>query len=165
MFGLFGVVLSGFILMFSIRVSQWGLERNGVSMTILAIGACMIMIGAAQPEWTAPRVLRPLLEFGERSYEIYLTHMFVVFACFEVFLQAGKPMQSVPLLFAATLMISALIGDLTARWFSEPMNRRLRKLFGQESNQMLAVRPAVPSAPGPRPWDQLAAGSDQGRDN
>ena len=76
---------------------------------------------------------------GEHSYEIYLTHMFVVFAFFELFLQAGKPMLAVPVFFIATLLTSAVVGRLTARTFSEPMNHRLRKLFGRESHPPLSV--------------------------
>ena len=138
-FGIAGAAMMGFILMFSIRASQWGLERNGLNMTFLALGTCMIMIVVAQTDWTASRVLRPFLTMGECSYEIYLTHMFVVFAFFEVFLRAGKPMHAVPLLFVATLLTSVLVGTLTARLFSEPMNRRLRKLFGRETNRLAPV--------------------------
>jgi peptidoglycan/LPS O-acetylase OafA/YrhL len=136
---IFGAVSMVFILGFSIRVSEWGLERNGLSMTILAIGTCMTIIAAAQMNWTAPRAMRPLIALGERSYEIYLTHMFVVFALFEIFLQAGRPVRGVPLLFIATVLASALVGNLTARLFAEPMNRALRKLFGQESNRLASV--------------------------
>jgi peptidoglycan/LPS O-acetylase OafA/YrhL len=138
-FGIVGAGLMGFILMFSIRASQWGLESNGLNMTILAIGTCMIMIVAAQMNWMVSRVMRPFLTMGERSYEIYLTHMFVVFAFFELFLQAGKPMQAVPLFFVSTLLTSALVGTLTARFFSEPMNRRLRKFFGRETSRLVSV--------------------------
>ena len=138
-FGIAGAAMMGFILMFSIRASQWGLERNGLNMTFLALGTCMIMIVVAQTDWTASRVLRPFLTMGECSYEIYLTHMFVVFAFFEVFLRAGKPMHAVPLLFVATLLTSVLVGTLTARLFSEPMNRHLRKLFARETNRLASV--------------------------
>ena len=143
MFGLFGVLLMSFILLFSIRANQWGLAGNGLDMTILAIGTCMIMIVGAQTEWTAPGVMRPLLMLGERSYEIYLTHMFVVFAFFELFLRAGRPIPAIPLLFLATLLMSALAGSLTARFFSEPMNRRLRRWFERDSGRLNSV--VVPS--------------------
>jgi len=80
---------------------------------------------------------------GERSYEIYLTHMFVVFAFFELFLRAGRPIPAIPLLFLATLLMSALAGTLTARLFSEPMNRRLRRWFERDSGRLNSV--VVPS--------------------
>lgn len=149
-FGFFGVLLMGFILLFSIRAGQWGLAGSGLDMTILAIGTCLILIVAAQTEWTAPGPTRPLLTLGERSYEIYLTHMFVVFALFELFLRAGKPMQAVPLLFLGAVLTSAVVGTLTARLFSEPMNRRLRRYFGRESGRLNSVvadsRESTPAA-------------------
>jgi peptidoglycan/LPS O-acetylase OafA/YrhL len=138
-FAFSGAALMGFILMFSIRASQWGLESNALNMTILAMGTCMIMIVAAQTRWAASGVVRPLLAMGEHSYEIYLTHMFVVFAFFELFLRAGKPMLAIPVFFIATILTSAQVGRMTARTFSEPMNRRLRKLFRRESHPPLSV--------------------------
>jgi peptidoglycan/LPS O-acetylase OafA/YrhL len=98
----------------------------GPAFTFLAIGACMIIAAAAQTEWRAPRVLRPLLSLGQRSYEVYLTHMFVVFAFFQVFLTTGKQMRFVPLLFIVTIVVSAFVGEAVALLYSEPMNRSLR---------------------------------------
>jgi peptidoglycan/LPS O-acetylase OafA/YrhL len=63
---------------------------------------------------------------GQRSYEIYLTHMFLVFALFELFIEAGKPLWGAPLLFGAVILGAGVIGALTARLYSEPMNRLLR---------------------------------------
>jgi len=99
-------------------------------MTILAIGTCMVITAAAQTEWRGPRVLAPFLLLGQRSYEVYLTHMFVVFGFFHFFLVAGKPMWAVPLLFIAVILIAAILGELVARFYSEPMNRWLRKRWG-----------------------------------
>jgi peptidoglycan/LPS O-acetylase OafA/YrhL len=122
-----------FILGFTIQANKWGLERNGLSMTIVAVGACMLIVVAAQTKWTAPAVFRPLLRTGEHSYEIYLTHVFVVFAFFDLFLEFGKPLWAVPLLFIGTLPTAVALGALVARAFSEPMNRWLRKRWGQNS--------------------------------
>jgi hypothetical protein len=70
--------------------------------------------------------------------------MFIVFAFFELFLQAGKPIHEVPLLFIGTLLGSVVLGTLTAKRFSEPMNQYLRKRMGQESNRLGSVL-AAPS--------------------
>jgi peptidoglycan/LPS O-acetylase OafA/YrhL len=91
-FGGFGTALLIFSLCFSIRAYRLGLGRSGLNMTILSAGACMIVAASAQTEWKSPRVLSPLLRLGQRSYEVYLTHMFVVFAFFQLFITAGKPM-------------------------------------------------------------------------
>ena len=102
-------------------------ERSGLDMTVLALGACFFILFAAQTEWKAPRLLRPLLQLGERSYEIYLAHMFVVFAAFDFFVARGKPMRGVPVLFAAVILVSFVLGELIARFYSEPLNRWLRR--------------------------------------
>ena len=96
-------------------------------MTILALGTCMVIAAAAQAQWRSPRLLRPLAMLGERSYEVYLTHMFVVFAFFDLFVSFGKPMRAVPLLFITVILVGSVLGALIARLYSEPMNRILRE--------------------------------------
>jgi peptidoglycan/LPS O-acetylase OafA/YrhL len=134
-----GAALLIFILCFSVRASAWGLGRNGLDMSILAFGTCAIVVAAAQTRWRAPRVAGLILSLGERSYEVYLTHMFIVFALFELFLRVGKPMAAVPALFVAALVISGLSGVVVARFYSEPMNRRLRKRFGDGPHELGSV--------------------------
>jgi peptidoglycan/LPS O-acetylase OafA/YrhL len=67
---------------------------------------------------------------GRYSYEIYLTHMFVVFSFFELFLLAGKPMRGVPILFIFVILVAALLGAGVANLYSEPANRFLRNKAG-----------------------------------
>ena len=108
-------------------------------MTILAVGACMLIACAAQTQWRAPRLARPLLAYGRRSYEIYLTHMFVVFAGFDLFLKAGKPMRGVVLLFVAVIVTAGVLGELVGRFYSEPANRWLRARFGDGPKRLGSV--------------------------
>ncbi len=89
-------------------------------MSVLALATCMLITAASQPNWTSPGVLRPLAQLGQRSYEVYLTHMFVVFAFFHLFLLAGKPMFAVPLLFLAVIFVSTLLGEIVARVTPSP---------------------------------------------
>jgi peptidoglycan/LPS O-acetylase OafA/YrhL len=128
-----GSTLLVFCLGFSRDVSRLGLDRAGLDMTLLAVGTCMLIVAAAQTGWRAPRIFKPLLAYGRRSYEVYLTHMFVVFACLGLFMRAGKPMRSIPLLFLAVIVLSGLLGELVARFYSEPANHWLRARFGDES--------------------------------
>ena len=131
------------LLIFTICFSNWtaslGLRRNGLDMTIVAAGTCMIVAASAQTHWTSSPVFRPLLRLGQRSYEVYLTHMFIVFACFQLFLAAGKPMEAVPALFIAVILISGLFGEVIARFYSEPMNRFLRNRWGDGPNTLGSV--------------------------
>jgi peptidoglycan/LPS O-acetylase OafA/YrhL len=142
-FGILGVALLIFTLGFSIRANIWGLGRNGLSMSILAAGTCMLISVAAQTQGKAPRILTPLLKLGQRSYEIYLTHVFIVLALFHSFIAAGKPMPYIPALFLTVLLLAALLGELVARSYSEPMNRWLRKRWGDSPERLGSVIPSV----------------------
>jgi peptidoglycan/LPS O-acetylase OafA/YrhL len=129
-FGIIGTTLLAFSRGFSISAYIWGLGRNGLNMTILAAGTCMLIAMVAQTHWRAPRILTPLLRLGQRSYEIYLTHVFVVLGFFSLFVAAGKPIRYVPALFIAVILTAGLLGELVARGYSEPMNRWLRQQWG-----------------------------------
>ena len=122
------------ILGFSIRVATWGLTRRGLDMTILAVGTCMVIAAVTQSDWRAPRFVAPLLNLGQRSYEVYLTHMFVVFGLFQLFLLRGKPTSGVPALFVVVIVTAGLLGDVVARLYSEPMNRLIRKRYAPTAN-------------------------------
>jgi peptidoglycan/LPS O-acetylase OafA/YrhL len=126
-----GIALLVLILGFGSMPFLHGLDRQGLEETILAIGTCLVIIAAAQTRWKSPRVFAPLLKLGQRSYEVYLTHMFVVFAFFDLFVKMDKPMWAVPGLFIVTIVVSALLGDLVANLYSEPINRFLRTRSGE----------------------------------
>jgi peptidoglycan/LPS O-acetylase OafA/YrhL len=134
-----GTVLVLFILGLSKQAEAWGLERAGLDMTILALGSCMVIAAAAETRWKSPRVFLPLITLGRRSYEVYLTHMFVVFALFGLFKSAGRSPGAVPLLFIGVILISGLLGELVARFYSEPMNRRIRQRFGDGPDRLGSV--------------------------
>jgi peptidoglycan/LPS O-acetylase OafA/YrhL len=144
--GVVGAGLVTFILGFSLLAYQWGLGRYGLEMTLLAIGTCLCIVVFAQTAFTAPRVLWPLLKIGQYSYEIYLTHMFVVFAFFALFLNAGKQMRFVPPLFIAVVLVSAALGAIVAELYSDPMNRLLRTRFFRPATSMHASNLQVRAA-------------------
>lgn len=134
-----GTVLILFILGFSHTARAWGFERCGLDMTILAVGSCMVIAAAAQTRWKSPCIMLPLITLGRRSYEVYLTHMFVVFALFALFKSAGRSLGAVPVLFISVILISGLLGELVARFYSEPMNRRIRQRFGDGPDRLGSV--------------------------
>jgi len=134
-----GMALLIFSLGFSNQADAWGLVDSGLDMPIVAIGSCMIIAAAAQTRWTSPRVVLPLLKLGQRSYEVYLTHMFVVFAFFDLLVSMGKSLRAVPMLFISVILVSSLLGVLVARFYSEPMNRLLRKRWGDGPDRLGSV--------------------------
>ena len=81
----------------------------------------------------------PLLLLGRRSYEIYLTHMFVVFTLFGAFQSAAPSLVAIPVMFISVIVLSGLLGELVARFYSEPMNRWLRQRFGDGPEKLGSV--------------------------
>ena len=134
-----GVALILFILV-GLRVAYVPLiSRTGLDMTVIGVGACLVIVAAAQSGWRGPRVLEPLLGLGRRSYEVYLTHMFVVFAFFGIFMRGGHPLWAVPVLFVVTVVVAAVVGELVGRYFSEPVNRWLRERWSEGPRQLGSV--------------------------
>ena len=99
----------------------------------------MFIAATAQTQWKAPRILSPLLKLGQNSYEIYLTHVFVVFGLLSLFLKAGKPLSLVAVYFVGTVLISGLLGAAVARLYSEPMNRLLRSKLGNSGRKAPSI--------------------------
>ncbi len=141
--GVTGAALVCFILGCSLKAYAWGLGHTGLDMTVLAVGTCMLIAVAAETQWTAPRLLAPVQWLGQRSYEVYLTHMFVVVALFSVFVHIGKPLRGVPALFVIVVLIAGALGAAMARFYSEPMNRLLRKRFGDSAGRLGSVVDSV----------------------
>lgn len=131
--GAIGLALLTFSLCFSIKAYIWGLGRNGLNMTVLSVGTCLVIIAATQSSWRAPRLLSPILILGRKSYEIYLTHVFVVIAFFAIFVKLGKPLPLVPLLFLAVIASAGVLGWLVSAFYSEPMNRLIRGKAGDDA--------------------------------
>ncbi len=134
-----GIALLILNLCFSIRAYAWEFGRYGLNFTILALATCMIIVAAAQTRWRSPRLFTAFLPFGRRSYEIYLSHMFVVFGFFHLFVSLGKPLRAIPVLFIAVILVAGVLGEFVARFYSEPMNRWLRKKWGEGPEKLGTV--------------------------
>ena len=134
-----GVAFLAFVLAHPFWVHFMEYPRNGLDMTIVGLGTCMVIVAAAETRWNSPGALAPFLLLGRRSYEIYLTHMFVVFALLHIFLAAGKPMIGVPVFFLGVILLGAGLGEFVARFYSEPMNRWLRRRLGDGPEKLGSV--------------------------
>lgn len=98
------------------------------TMLVLTLGCAAILV-AFHWGWGQRRLTRGtrwLRSFGFMSYEIYLTHMFVVFPLVGLFNLNGGTMRTGWLWFAPAFALSWLLGRLTDRLVSTPANRRLR---------------------------------------
>ena len=140
--GSVGAAIVSLSLILSWQAHRDWLGRAGLHMTVLGIGTAMFIAATAQTEWRAPRILAPLLKIGQYSYEVYLTHVFVVLTFFGLFLDAGSQMRLVPVLFVATILVSGFLGAAVARLYSEPMNNLLRNKLGHTARRLSPIQVA-----------------------
>ncbi|WP_228114629.1 acyltransferase [Stenotrophomonas sp. MYb238] len=122
----------------------WASFGNGY-MLVLTGSAAMLIAGLQQPGPGAPmRALGWLRAFGRLSYEIYLTHMFVVFALVALYRHGGSDVRSGFWWYLPLLALCWALGALVARFYSDPCDRALRRRW-------LGARGRdVPAPPGPR---------------
>jgi len=100
---------------------------DGLDVTVLSITAASALLGAG----TIPRALMlptaPFRWYGRSSYEIYLTHGFIVILGSQWFNDHKIPLNYAPAWLAGSVIAAGLLGYAVARWYSEPLNRRLRQ--------------------------------------
>lgn len=116
------------------------LGHTGLDDTTLSLATCLIMgvsvLRTANKSRTntshaSSKLLLPLRWFGRYSYELYLTHEFLVIwgvALYRRLHTATSPAGglSITIWVLAILLATAPLGFLLAHFVSEPLNRRLR---------------------------------------
>ncbi len=125
-----GAALS--ILIIAFRHTTWvlGLPKAGLNVTVLELGTALMLI-AMQLRFESGTArtysINALLRwFGRNSYEVYLTHMLVVWPMMRIFYDLHQPINSAPLWFLAITALSGVLGYVVAKFYSEPLNRRFR---------------------------------------
>ena len=107
---------------------RWLWPLLGDKILLLMTVAVMLMLVAFQR-----RPMRPvtgsgwLASWGRLSYEIYLTHMFVVYAAVALFRSTAIGMRWGFFCYLLALPLCWALGWLVARGFSQPCERWLRK--------------------------------------
>lgn len=121
------------------------LYSAGLDVTLLALGTCLLMIAIAQRDRPGARLTAPLRWFGRNSYEVYLTHMFLVTEAVALFASVRIPNGWGPAWYLAVLLASGFLGAVVARYYSEPLNRRLRSGTRVRAADRATPLPASPS--------------------
>ncbi|HEX6550750.1 MAG TPA: acyltransferase [Gammaproteobacteria bacterium] len=120
--GLAAVLLAGDVL--------WLTLRDGY-MLLLTFSVLCLVSGLYWREEAGWRHALPgfgwLRACGRLSYEIYLTHMFVVYAAVRLFRNLGGDMQSAYLWYLPVIVLCWALGWLVSRFISVPLDHRLRK--------------------------------------
>ena len=106
----------------------------GLDVSCLALGTCLLQIAIAQHNRAGWLATAPIRWFGRTSYEIYLTHAFVFLWGIQIFTAAEVRVIWTPVFYVGLSVLSGLLGAVVARFYSEPLNRRLRAHFYRKTN-------------------------------
>jgi peptidoglycan/LPS O-acetylase OafA/YrhL len=108
-----------------------GIARYGVNVTVLELGVALMLValGKGVGNRTLSIGTSWLRALGRWSYEIYLFHMIPLIWLIAWFRQSERPGYLIVVTYAAMLLASIAIGFVIHRYFSEPLNRKLRGSF------------------------------------
>ncbi|HET6807373.1 MAG TPA: acyltransferase [Frateuria sp.] len=120
--GLIGATLGGHWL--------WPWLHEGVMLLLTGSTLALLLAFRRQPP-RVPRGLRWLCHWGRLSYEIYLSHMFVVFALVRVFRWSGADARLGFLWYLPAFGLCWGLGVVVARGWSVPCERWLRRRRAQ----------------------------------
>ncbi|QNK02657.1 acyltransferase family protein [Dyella telluris] len=105
----------------------WQTMHNGYMLLLTASALCLVLASYWAPAGRAPwRGLGWLRSWGRLSYEIYLTHMFVVTAIVRLYKAMGSDLAHGYLWYLPALPLCWLLGKAVERYISVPAEQRLR---------------------------------------
>jgi peptidoglycan/LPS O-acetylase OafA/YrhL len=105
------------------------LGRSGTDDALLALSVCLVMAAVTLRRKHGSRWSASLRWFGRHSYELYLSHEFIVIAGVALYARLHLHHASrgtVAAFVVAMLVATAPLAWMLARWFTEPANRWLR---------------------------------------
>lgn len=103
---------------------KYAIGHTQTDVTVLGLGTCLMMLGRVLRPTAGRWGSAPLRWLGRYSYEVYLTHEFIVMGVLSLYLRMHR--GPVELWIAVVVALSGLLGFLVSRFVSEPMNRWLR---------------------------------------
>ncbi|WP_222613845.1 acyltransferase family protein [Undibacterium seohonense] len=100
---------------------------HGYSMLILCLSACLLVFAAQRLTPRSRWGWQWLANMGRLSYEIYLTHMFIVLSvCTAYRAYFGGNMRWTFVVYVPVVVACLLLGAVLERWVSTPAMRSLR---------------------------------------
>ncbi|WP_109127307.1 acyltransferase [Dyella sp. C11] len=119
--------ISLYLVMFEGKL-LWPVMHNGYMLVLTFSAGCLVLASAwARSNAAAARGLGWLRSWGRLSYEIYLTHMFVVFGVLRIWKATGGDFTYGYLWYLPALPLCWLLGKGIERYVSTPSERWLRR--------------------------------------
>lgn len=119
------------IFVFKGFVYKSGITDLGLNVTILSVGVSFILLWMHQKHQLKKEKNRMIYSWlrhmGTYSYEIYLTHMFVIILMASIYREFELDEKWLVPFLLFSILISYLLGKVIFNYFSEPVNSWLRK--------------------------------------
>ncbi|ADW70449.1 acyltransferase family protein [Granulicella tundricola] len=100
------------------------LGRSALDNDVLMLGTCLVMLCSVLLGTGGSLFTAPIRWFGRHSYEVYLTHEFLVIGGVSLYLHYKK--GPITLWYLGILLLTVPLGWLVSHFFFEPLNRKLR---------------------------------------
>jgi peptidoglycan/LPS O-acetylase OafA/YrhL len=125
-FNFLGALMIIFVLLFKNSSVIPFISNNYLYDSIISFGTGIILISSVRQNLYFEQLLYPITWYGRLSYEVYLTHMFVVYSGYRLYKSFGSPLHYAIAWLAGIIIVSGILGYFIERYFSSPLNLRLR---------------------------------------
>lgn len=107
-------------------LTQWIGHSAVYGVTLMALGTAILLLTQSHLPQRAFRLAAPLRFIGRLSYELYLFHLIVLGALRTIWPPATVTGNAKLALLVAYWVLSILLAFAISRFYTEPLNRRLR---------------------------------------
>jgi len=131
LFSIIGILMVVFILLVKRDPDFSALGELYLFKTILSLGVGLLLISSVRQQLKPvfQKLLSPLALYGRLSYEIYLTHIFVVFSGVKLYKNYDVGLNDSFAWLVGIIFMCGFLGYLIERFFSKPMNLWIRKKY------------------------------------
>ena len=130
---------TGLVAVLGFEDEVWRWFGNGTILFLTFSAICLVLAFHWSNVLRRPPRMRGLgwmCSCGRLSYEIYLTHMFVVIAMLEVFWGSGTGVRWGVLWYVPTIAVCWSLGWAVARFFSAPCDKGIRRRLLSAQNDV-----------------------------
>ena len=120
-----GITLMALVTLYRPAFVYW--LHPGLDFTMLAFGTSLFLLTVIGSPTEGSLALAPVRWFGRNSYEIYLTHIFVIVGPVLYMSERRFSDRTASLLIPLITVAAGLLGWIVARYYSEPLNEWLRR--------------------------------------
>lgn len=107
-----------------------GIMENVVfGISIIALATALLLITQQPSVYSTGKISQLLSWLGKNSYELYLFHIIILALMKEIVAQDALNAYGKLIWFALFLSLSIVVAELISRFFSEPLNKKIRHLF------------------------------------